>query len=88
MGLRKVGASQRSPNWKLVSRQVSLLISDANACARGNGRDVGVMTLTVHKFSFFLVVPDWFAMFPLNFSICFCFFSKKKKPSVTGDTLW
>lgn len=80
MGLRKVGASQRSPNWKLVSRRGSFLISDANACARGNGRDVGVMTLTVHKFSFFLVVPDLFAMFPLNFSICLCFLPTKRSP--------
>ena len=85
MGLRKVGASQRSPNWKLVSRRGSFLISDANACARGNGRDVGVMTLTVHKFSFFSSCSRFVCHVSPQFFHMFVFFANKKKPSVTGD---
>ena len=85
MGLRKVAASQRSPNWKLVSRRGSFLISDANACARGNGRDVGVMTLPVHKFSSFPSFSRFVCHVSPQFFHMFVFFSNKKKPSVTGD---
>ena len=64
----------------------SFLISDANACARGNGHDVGVMTLIVHKFSSFssffqICLPCFPSIFPY---VC-VFFPNKKKPSVTGD---